>query len=169
MYGLANMTLFLFLVNYIAALVVIQLLRGDLPGDATLNFGQLWNAFLGVYQVFSSENWTDVLYTAAVPEVPLRQSAVVVLFFAGWMFFANCECSTLHVARFDFLIASCTHRYRAANVHCRHQRELRHRRRVKAKQTGVSLLGFAPSPTGSCDMDSEAQPVPVVQGTAEGY
>ena len=90
MYGLANMSLFLIEINLLAALFVVQLVGGDIQAGDTIDFGTLYNSFLAVYQVFSSENWTDVLYTAAVPEVPLRQSAIVVLFIAGWMFFANC-------------------------------------------------------------------------------
>ncbi|CDO68509.1 hypothetical protein BN946_scf184998.g6 [Trametes cinnabarina] len=89
MYGLANMSLFLIEINLLAALFVVQLVGGDIKAGDTIDFGTLYNSFLAVYQVFSSENWTDVLYKAAVPEVPLRQSALVVLFIAGWMFFAN--------------------------------------------------------------------------------
>ena len=91
MYGLANMSLFLIEINLLAALFAVQLVSGDVEAGNLIDFGTLYNTFLGIYQVFSSENWTDVLYRAAEPEVPLRQSAVVVLFFAGWMFFANCE------------------------------------------------------------------------------
>ena len=65
MYGLTNMSLFLILVNYLAALVSVQLLRGDMSSNDNVNFGQMYNAFLAVYQVFSSENWTDVLYEMA--------------------------------------------------------------------------------------------------------
>ncbi|KAK7018498.1 Ion transport protein-domain-containing protein [Favolaschia claudopus] len=89
MYGLANMTLFLFLVNYIAALIAVQFLRGDLKADQAMNFGTLYNAFLAVYQVFSSENWTDVLYSTAGAETVFGQSAIAVLFISGWMLFAN--------------------------------------------------------------------------------
>ncbi|TBU26428.1 Ion transport protein-domain-containing protein [Dichomitus squalens] len=89
MYGLANMSLFLIEINLLAALFAVQLVSGDVKQGNLIDFGTLYNTFLAIYQVFSSENWTDVLYTAAVPEVPLRQSAVVVLFIAGWMFFAN--------------------------------------------------------------------------------
>ncbi|KAM5541612.1 hypothetical protein V8D89_004802 [Ganoderma adspersum] len=89
MYGLANMSLFLIEINLLAALFAVQLVSGDVKEGNLIDFGTLYNTFLAIYQVFSSENWTDVLYTAAVPEVPLRQSAVVVLFIAGWMFFAN--------------------------------------------------------------------------------
>lgn len=89
MYGLANMSLFLFLINYIAALVAVQLLRGDFGNNTTINFGEAFNAFLAMYQVFSSENWPDVLYGAAQAEIQLRQTAIVIIFVSGWMIFAN--------------------------------------------------------------------------------
>lgn len=91
MYGLANMSLFLIEINLLAALFAVQLVGGDVKSGELIDFGTLYNTFLGIYQVFSSENWTDVLYKAAEPEVPLRQSVIVVLFVAGWMFFANCQ------------------------------------------------------------------------------
>ncbi|KAJ6583225.1 hypothetical protein B0H10DRAFT_2340382 [Mycena sp. CBHHK59/15] len=90
MYGLANMTLFLILVNFIAALVSVQFLRGDLSASETMNFGQLFTAFLAVYQVFSSENWTDVLYSTADAEIVLGRPLFSVIFFSAWMLFANC-------------------------------------------------------------------------------
>ncbi|KAL0565893.1 calcium channel protein [Marasmius crinis-equi] len=89
MYGLINMSLFLILVNYIVALFAIQFLRGDLTTDNSINFGHVFNAFLGVYQVFSSENWTDVLYDSSDAETKLGQTVVAVLFLSGWMLFAN--------------------------------------------------------------------------------
>lgn len=92
MYGLANMTLFLMLVNFLASLMAVQLLRGDMSSDEQMNFGQIFNAFLAIYQIFSSENWTSVLYAAAEAEQAVKQSVVVILFLSGWMLFANCEC-----------------------------------------------------------------------------
>ncbi|PBK87237.1 hypothetical protein ARMGADRAFT_939192 [Armillaria gallica] len=89
LYGLLNMTLFLILINYIAALVSVQLLRGDYNSDEAANFANLFNAFLNVYQVFSSENWTDVLYGAVSAEDALGQTLVVVIFICAWMLFAN--------------------------------------------------------------------------------
>jgi len=118
MYGLVNMALFLIIVNYIAALVAVQLLRGDFSSTSRVNFGELWNSFLAMYQIFSSENWPDVLYGAATTEVPLGQSAIVLIFIAAWMLFANCELSSF------FLLLDLTpsspyvvHSYRSANVH----------------------------------------------------
>lgn len=92
MYGLANMTLFLLLINFLAALVGIQLIRGDMAGTVTMNFGQLFNSFLAAYQIFSSENWTTVMYNATDAELGLGQAVIVCTFLTCWLLFANCEC-----------------------------------------------------------------------------
>ncbi|KAL0948006.1 hypothetical protein HGRIS_010628 [Hohenbuehelia grisea] len=89
MYGMLNMSLFLILINYVAALMAVQLLRGDVHKEETINFGHVYNAFLGVYQVFSSENWIDILYGATEAATPVGQTVVVTLFITAWMLFAN--------------------------------------------------------------------------------
>ncbi|KAF8452208.1 Ion transport protein-domain-containing protein [Boletus edulis BED1] len=77
MYGLVNMTLFLMLVAFLAALFAIQLLQGDMDGKAPMNFGQLFNSFLAVYQILSGENWTAVLYDATDAELNLGQAIIM--------------------------------------------------------------------------------------------
>ncbi|KAH9475037.1 Calcium-channel protein cch1 [Psilocybe cubensis] len=89
MYGLSNMALFLVIINYIAALVAAQFLRGDFGDDVTINFGEIFNSFLAMYQVFSSENWVDVLYGAGMAEMPLGQTVIALIFISAWMLFAN--------------------------------------------------------------------------------
>ncbi|EIW77746.1 hypothetical protein CONPUDRAFT_167813 [Coniophora puteana RWD-64-598 SS2] len=89
MYGLANMTIFLLLIDFIAALAGVQLIRGDMGDDNAMNFSEIWNSFLAVYQVASSENWTDVLYGTADAELPLGQSVIVAIFISGWLLFGN--------------------------------------------------------------------------------
>ena len=60
---MVNMSLFLILANYIAALVAAQLLRGDLSSDVTMNFKEIYNSFLAMYQVrYSSELETSTSY-----------------------------------------------------------------------------------------------------------
>jgi hypothetical protein len=49
--GLLNLVIFLLLVTMIAALVAVQLLRGDIPEGDTITFSQTYNSFLGMYQV----------------------------------------------------------------------------------------------------------------------
>lgn len=89
MYGLANMTLFLIILNFVAALVGVQLLRGDIARGQFIDYGQIYNSFLAAYQLFSSENWTNVLYGVGPPEIPLRQAPVVILYLTGWFSLAN--------------------------------------------------------------------------------
>ena len=124
LYGLANMALFLIIVNYIAALVAVQLLTGDFISTAQVNFGEVWNSFLAMYQICSSENWPTVLYDAAMTEIPFGQTVIILIFLSAWFLFANCELSafwsiflcldlTLYVIR----------SHRSPNVHCCHQRE----------------------------------------------
>lgn len=96
MYGLANMTLFLVMLNFVAALVGVQLMRGDIPRGQYIDYGQIYNSFLAAYQLFSSENWTNVLYGVGQPEVPLRQAPVVVLYLTGWFALANCVSFPCH-------------------------------------------------------------------------
>ena len=123
MYGLANMALFLIIVNYIAALVAVQLLRGDFISSSQVNFGEVWNSFLAMYQVFSSENWPNILYGSASTEIPLGQAVFALIFFAAWFLFANCELSVyfffLSVLGFDLFMSLLSHR--SANVYCCHQ------------------------------------------------
>lgn len=88
------MILFLLLVNFIASLMAVQLLRGDMGSDQMINFSHIYNAFLGMWQIFTSENWTSLLYAAAIASQPVQQSIVVILFLTGWMLFANCTSST---------------------------------------------------------------------------
>jgi hypothetical protein len=67
-YGLLNLILFVFLFTFLAAILAAQLFRGTLPLQDSYqnyirtNFNSLWNSFLGMYQLFSSENWTNIMY-----------------------------------------------------------------------------------------------------------
>jgi hypothetical protein len=116
------MSLFLILVNYIAALVSVQLLRGDITADQATNFGQLYTAFLAIWQIFSSENWTTVLYVAMTAETGLGQVVIVAIFLTCWLLFANCEWSSnlLYSVR---ALNPCRVSHHLADVHRRHQRE----------------------------------------------
>ena len=86
---------FLLLVNYIAALVAVQFLRGDLPSTQLMHFGDVYYSFLGVYQLCSSENWTTVLYGAATSEVPFGQTVITLVYLSFWMLFAYCPSPSL--------------------------------------------------------------------------
>ncbi|ORX40063.1 Ion transport protein-domain-containing protein [Kockovaella imperatae] len=86
--GLWNMVIFLMLINLIAALAAMQLFRGDVPADDIITISQTFNAFLGAYQVFSSENWTALLYAVMEAEIPFKQRWLGALFWCAWILFA---------------------------------------------------------------------------------
>lgn len=127
------MWLFLLLANYIAALVAVQFLRGDLSSQEIMNFKEVYNSFVAMYQVrqtsklpswvelihplckvFSSENWTDVLFSAFNAEAPLGQSAFVAILITVWLFLANCECPRSTRCRLMLIVSS----HNVATFHC---------------------------------------------------
>ncbi|OCF72967.1 high-affinity cell membrane calcium channel [Kwoniella mangroviensis CBS 8886] len=85
--GLLNMVVFLFLMIFLSALMALQLFRGDIEGDP-IDFSQTFNAFLGMYQISSSENWTDVLYNVMGSEGQFAQNWLSAIFLCGWMLFS---------------------------------------------------------------------------------
>ncbi|WFD25877.1 calcium channel protein [Malassezia nana] len=95
MSALFNMIAFLVMAIFLAALMSIQLLRGDIrfeddEGDTfEFTWKQLFNGFLGVYQVFSSENWSETLFNVVSSSKRYHQGVIAAIFLVGWFFFAN--------------------------------------------------------------------------------
>ncbi|OCF43572.1 high-affinity cell membrane calcium channel [Kwoniella heveanensis CBS 569] len=87
--GLLNMVVFMFLMNFLGALMALQLFRGDLEEGDTITFSQTYNSFLGIYQIFSSENWTDILYNVMGSEGQYKQNIIAAIFLCGWFLFSN--------------------------------------------------------------------------------
>lgn len=93
--GLLNLILFVFLFTFLAAILASQLFRGDIPpADAdgeTINvtFFDIWNSFLGMYQVFSSENWTTLMYNATQFNLVWNTAWLSAMFFILWFIVSN--------------------------------------------------------------------------------
>lgn len=93
--GLLNLILFVFLFTFLAAILASQLLRGDFPpadaADQTIEvtFFDIWNSFLGMYQVFSSENWTTIMYNATQFNLTWDTAWLSALFFILWFIISN--------------------------------------------------------------------------------
>lgn len=89
-----NMVLFLLLMVGLASLIATQLFRGDIPqeddGEWTeMTFKHSFNSFIAMYQIFTSEDWTDVLFGAISGEAEYKQAAIAAIFLSGWFLFAN--------------------------------------------------------------------------------
>lgn len=93
-YGLLNLILFVFLLTFLAALFAAQMFRGELPqedeGDSVeVTFATLFNSFLGMYQLLSSENWTTILFLVTKYEVGYNTAWIGAAFLIIWYILAN--------------------------------------------------------------------------------
>ncbi len=88
--GIGNLVLFVFLITFLVAILAVQLFRGDIyPIDfygntVHITFFSLYNSFLGMYQVLSSENWTILLYNVTAFNSYLNTAWIGAIFFIGW-------------------------------------------------------------------------------------
>lgn len=94
--GLLNLILFVFLLTFLASIFASQLFRGELPesedGEAVqMSFFTIYNSFLGMYQILSSEGWTDTLYNVTSYQKEFKTSWIGASFVIIWFIFANCK------------------------------------------------------------------------------
>ena len=87
------MIAFLLMMNLIAALFMMQLLRGLISSDngtVEMTFYQTWNSFLSMFQLLTSENWTTVLYSALTSVPYLYQIVFAAVLLCGWFLLSYC-------------------------------------------------------------------------------
>ncbi|KAK3989192.1 Ion transport protein-domain-containing protein [Cladorrhinum sp. PSN332] len=88
--GIGNLMLFVFLMTFLMAIFASQLFRGELPAldsdDEMIRipFNTIYNSYLGMYQVLSSENWTEILYNVTTYTVSKKTSWIGAIFLIGW-------------------------------------------------------------------------------------
>ncbi|KAL8697386.1 MAG: hypothetical protein Q9224_002343 [Gallowayella concinna] len=93
--GLLNLIVFVFLITFLTAIFAVQIFRGELPnkdarGDEIhVTFTNIYNAFIGMYQVLSSENWTSLMYNATGYQYHWHTSWISAAFFILWFILAN--------------------------------------------------------------------------------
>jgi voltage-dependent calcium channel len=93
-YGLSNLVMFLFMITFLLAILACQLVRGDIPSTANgtqyeISFRTIWNSFLGMYQILSSENWTVILYAATNFQTEYHIAWISTIFFTAWFMIGN--------------------------------------------------------------------------------
>ena len=87
--GLLNLIVFVF-----------QIFRGQIPVQDISNIGpgqdrihitfsDIYNGFIGMYQVLSSENWTILLYNSTQYDLIWNQAWIGAIFFISWFILAN--------------------------------------------------------------------------------
>ncbi|UKZ73451.1 hypothetical protein TrVFT333_001098 [Trichoderma virens FT-333] len=83
-------TSFFWLVVVAFALLTAQLFRGQIPvydDDGNLiriSFNTIFNSFLGMYQILSSENWTAILYSVTAYTTASKTAWIGAVFLIGW-------------------------------------------------------------------------------------
>ncbi|MCJ1314261.1 calcium channel protein [Agyrium rufum] len=93
--GLLNLIVFLFLMTFLVAIFAVQLFRGEFPyQDKSSNviritFNDIYNSFIGMYQVLSSENWTVNMYNASQYDLEWGTGWMGAIFFVLWFILAN--------------------------------------------------------------------------------
>ncbi|TGZ76287.1 hypothetical protein EX30DRAFT_399378 [Ascodesmis nigricans] len=92
--GLSNLLLFVILLTFLCAIFAVQLVRGDIPAEfegetLPITFHTMYNSFLGMYQIFSSEDWTAVLYITTQVQAPYGVGWISAMFFIGWFILGN--------------------------------------------------------------------------------
>ena len=93
--GLLNLIVFTFLLTFLAAILASQLFRGEFPADDKsgtvihITFFDIYNSWIGMYQVLSSENWTILMYNATQFDVHWDTAWYGAIFFIMWFILAN--------------------------------------------------------------------------------
>ena len=93
--GILNLILFVFLVTFLSAILASELFRGEIPTqDASgttihVTFFDIFNSFLGMYQILSSENWTTIVYNVQQFDVRWDTAWLGAMFFIMWYILAN--------------------------------------------------------------------------------
>ena len=93
--GLLNLIVFVFLITFLTAIFAIQIFRGEFPDKdkfgnvVRINFQDIYNSFIGMYQIFSSENWTILMYNATQFDLQYTEGWIGASFFILWFILAN--------------------------------------------------------------------------------
>lgn len=99
---IGNLLSFVLATTWIATLFAGQLIRGDAPtevnGNAmTITFSSWINSYLGMYQILSRENWTDILFGLTSVGRPWQRWAVATLM-AVWLTFSSLIVMSMFIA-----------------------------------------------------------------------
>jgi len=132
--GLLNLIVFVFLLTFLAAIFAVQLFRGELPqvdfygAEIEVTFFTIYNSFLGMYQILSSENWTQIVYYVTSYGYSFHSAWVGAIFFVMWFTLANCEfIITYYFQRLrPVCVLTLYSSHRPKHVHCCHSRKFRY-------------------------------------------
>ncbi|KAG0249803.1 calcium channel protein [Mortierella polycephala] len=89
--GLLNLIFFiatfLGVVSVMAGILFREIITEDY--ESPMTFSDFYVSYLGMYQLFSGENWTDILYNVISGELPWTQIFTAIVFIIAFYSFAN--------------------------------------------------------------------------------
>ena len=83
----------MFLITFLTAIFAVQIFRGEFPPEDSsqnavhITFSDIYNSFIGMYQVLSSENWTILMYNST--QFTQHTAWIGAIFFILWFILAN--------------------------------------------------------------------------------
>jgi voltage-dependent calcium channel len=83
------------MITFFVGILACQLIRGDIPttdlngNQYEISFRTVWNSFLGMYQILSSENWTTILYAATSFQTQYNVAWISAAFLMLWFMIGN--------------------------------------------------------------------------------
>ncbi|CAG7939326.1 unnamed protein product [Penicillium nalgiovense] len=93
--GLLNLIFFLFLMTFFAAIFATQLFRRQIPHEdpggtpIMITFSNIYNSFLGMYQILTSEDWTTILFNATAYTTDFNTAWISAAFIVLWFIVSN--------------------------------------------------------------------------------
>ncbi|KAI8359295.1 Ion transport protein-domain-containing protein [Mortierella sp. GBAus27b] len=88
--NLLSLTVFIVVFLIAASVMAGTMFRDVVPAVShSMNFSDFYVSYLGMYQIFSGENWTDILYAVMSVEMPLHQIILNAIFVIAFYSFAN--------------------------------------------------------------------------------
>lgn len=93
--GLLNLILFVILITFFTSIFAVQLFREQVPREDSsgeivrTHFSNIYNSFLGLYQVLSSEDWTSVMFLVVEAGDEWNTGWISAAFMIMWFILSN--------------------------------------------------------------------------------
>ncbi|KAG0020009.1 calcium channel protein [Podila clonocystis] len=87
--GLLNLIFFIAMFLGVVSVMAGLLFREIVDDQKSMNFSDFYVSYLGMYQLFSGENWTDILYSVMSAEIKWNQVVIATVFIIAFYSFAN--------------------------------------------------------------------------------
>lgn len=100
-----QLSTFLFLLVFLASVLATQMFKtSPLENSVTLQelpFSDMWKSFLGMYQIFTGEDWTKLLYAVTKQDYGEKAGWISAIFIIGWFIISSIIILNMFLSRID--------------------------------------------------------------------